>query len=95
MNQEITEKYFILILRGGYKIWLSETQFEMICNLIETQQKFIRIDKWLINKDEIAFIGLRADIEKDERIKRGEWQCEYCKRWHSKFMECGCQGGKY
>ncbi|MEM5853838.1 MAG: hypothetical protein QW228_05715 [Candidatus Aenigmatarchaeota archaeon] len=87
MNGEITDKNYILFLKGGHKIWINETQFEMLKNLLETNRKFIQVENWVFNRDEVAYIGPRREIEITERIKKGEWQCKYG-YWHNPGEEC-------
>jgi hypothetical protein len=95
MTQELTDKFYIVCLKGGYRIWINEEQSEKIKLALEKNQKFIYTEKGMFRADEVLFILPANEVEKQDRIKKGEWQCDHCKRWHPRFEECGCQGGKF
>lgn len=95
MNNLPTDKIFVVNLRGGYKIWVNDEQAEKIKESLEKGKKFIYTEKGMFRADEVSFILPASEVDYQERVKKGEWQCGTCKRWHPKFEECGCQGGRY
>lgn len=95
MDQFLSDKTHIVLMSGDIRIWITEKEFETAEQLIGAGKVFINLDGRLINTKSIIYAGPRNEIELADRIKKGEWQCQVCKRWHPKFEECGCQGGKY
>jgi len=97
MNQEITNKTKCLLTREGIEIWIDENQAEKISELILTAKnnKLIEIDGETISIGSISGIYSGQIIENLRRKKQGDWECEYCHRWHKRGEECGCQGGRY
>ena len=95
MTNEITDKDFVISLRGGYKIYVNEAQMELIKKMLEKGKSFVFLESGLFNANDIIFILPAREVEKDDRIKKGEWQCQDCRRWHPRNEECGCQGGRY
>jgi hypothetical protein len=97
MNQTITDKTKCLLTREGVEIWVNEEQAEKISQLILTAKdnKLIEVEGEIISVNSISGIYTAEKIEILRRKRQGEWQCEYCKRWHKKFEECGCQGGRF
>ena len=97
MNQEITNKTKCLLTREGIEIWLNDEQAEKISHLILTAKdnKLIEIEGETVSVNSISGIYTAEKIELLRRKKHGEWQCGYCKRWHKRDEECGCQGGRF
>ena len=93
--QDITDKTFTVMLKGGYKCWITERQAIVIKESLKKNAKFIEIDNIFLKAEDISFILPADEIDREDRVKRGDWQCSECGRWHSKNEECGCQGGKY
>ena len=89
MTNEITDKNFIVLIRGGYKIYINEKQMEIIKENMKQGKTIIYLEKGLFNANDISFILPASEVEKDERIKKGEWQCEY-RTWHQRGEGCGC-----
>ena len=96
MNQEITNKTKCLLTREGIEIWINDIQAEKISQLILTakENKLIEVDGETISVNSISGIYSAQKIEDLRRKKQGQWQCEYCKRWHQKGEQCGCGGGR-
>ena len=88
MINEITDKNFIILIRGGYKIYITEIQMNAIKDSLEKGKGFIYLDKGLFNASDIVFILSAGEVEKDDRVKRGEWKCEYGE-WHERGQQCG------
>lgn len=88
MTKALTDKTYILVLYGGYKIWLNEIQADLIKKLIEANRQFISFEKYFFKSDQIRFIMPAADVERDEHIKNGEWQCGHG-TWHARYEDCG------
>ena len=83
------------MLTGGYKVYLNKQEADFLTENIETNKKVIKIGEKVFFADSVRFILPASEIEREDKIKKGEWQCENCKRWHPKNEECGCQGGKF
>jgi len=97
MNQEITDKTKCLLTREGIEIWINDNQAEAISQLIliAKDNKLIDVEGETISVNSISGIYSAQKIEELRRRKQGQWQCEYCKRWHNRNEECGCQGGRF
>ena len=89
MNQQLTDKTKVIMLKGGFKCYISDLQFEGLKAAIQTQKKSIFLDDYYFNSEAILFILPAADIERDDRIKRGDWICPKGS-WHKKNEECQC-----
>jgi hypothetical protein len=91
-----TNKTKCLLTKQGVEIWITPEQSEKISQLINTADiKIIDIENETISVSGIDGI-YSADLIYDLRRKKsGQWKCESCGRWHPKYEECGCQGGKY
>jgi len=96
-NQEITTKTKCLLTREGIEIWITPEQAEKISQLIQIakENKLIDIEGETISVGSIAGIYSADKIEFLRRKKEGQWQCQFCKRWHPKFEQCGCCGGRF
>jgi len=95
METSISDKTFVVILKGDIRIWLTEKEFKLFQSLLESGKTFVSFSNRIINLKMIVYAGPRIEVETADRIKNGEWQCRDCGRWHPKGEECGCQGGKY
>jgi len=91
----LTDKNFVAMLKGGYKCWLSKNQAELIKNALKKKAKFIEVDNIFLKAEDISFILPAVEIDREDRIKKGDWRCSFCGRWHAKDEECGCQGGRF
>ena len=96
-SMEITTKTKCLLTREGIEIWITPEQSEKIFQLIQLAKdnKLIDIEGETISVNSITGIYSAEKIELLRRKKEGQWQCEYCKRWHKRGEECGCQGGRF
>lgn len=88
MTNQLTDKRFIVGLRGGYKIYVNEEQKESIIKALEISQTFIKHNGGIFRASEINYVLQADQIEKDEKIKKGDWQCSWG-HWHQKFEQCG------
>jgi hypothetical protein len=82
-----TDKTYCIMLRGGYKTYINKLQNNQLTEKINVS-KFIVIGEKTINSSDIMFILPASEIEYTERVKRGEYKCEYG-YWHTKGQECG------
>ena len=94
---EITNKTKCLLTKQGIEIWITPEKVKEISKLINTNIRAIEIEGQIIGIDNITGGGIfDAEYIYDQRKRKmGQWQCDYCKIWHPRFEECGCQGGKY
>jgi len=88
MNKKITDKNFVVMLKGNYRCWVNKEQKELLEKGLLMGKKFIKIDEFLFNSDDISFILPASEIDREDRIKRGDWQCKYG-YWHTKGEQCG------
>lgn len=92
MIQAITDKTYCAVLMGGYKTYLTEDEANFLSAAFESGKEVVRIK----NKEGIKtffkfgtrFILPAGEIEREDKIKRGMWMCDYG-HWHSKNEECG------
>lgn len=89
MNQEITDKIYILVLRGNVRLWLNRNEFEAIKKSISQEISFIEINGKIISKDAILYLVPRNEIEDADKIKKGEWKCEKHNNWLARGIQCG------
>ena len=92
MPNEITNKTWVILLGGGYKTYITENEASFF-NMAEKGTQVVLKDGRVI-RDWIAVIPV-SEVNRDEKIKRGDWQCVKCNRWHPRGEQCGCQGGRY
>ena len=95
MSSEITDKRFVLMLRGNIRLWLNDSEVELLKQVLKNGTPFFEIQGMLISSNSVLYIVSGELIDQTDKIKRGEWQCKECKRWHPRNEECGCQGGRY
>jgi hypothetical protein len=95
MNQ-ITDKTYVIMLKGGYKCWITKEQGDFIkTQLINKTGEFVVVDELFIKSSDISFIIPASEIDREDRVRRGDWQCRDCGRWHPREEKCGCQGGRF
>jgi hypothetical protein len=87
-EKAITDKTFVLMTKRGYRVWLNYKQAEAVKMALLKGKKFISVDDLFFNSQEISFILPASEIDREDRVKRGEWKCKYG-YWHSKNEECG------
>ncbi|MCK9597070.1 hypothetical protein M0R19_07850 [Candidatus Pacearchaeota archaeon] len=96
MNKLLTNKTKCLLTKQGIEIWIDDNQAEKLSQLMNMNDiKIIEIEGETISVYSIEGIFNADKIYEQRKRKTGQWQCEHCKRWHPKFEECGCQGGRY
>jgi len=83
------------MLNDNYKTYLTEDEAEFLSKSFEAGKEVVRVGNKTFFKFGVRFILPASEIDREDRIKRGDWQCEDCGRWHKRGEECGCQGGKY
>ena len=88
MKNEITDKTFVLMFKGSYKIWITQKEAETIKWALKKNAKFVEINDIFFKTDDVTFILPAAEIDREDRIKRGEWKCEFG-FWHQKGEQCG------
>jgi len=88
MTKALTDKTMVVMLKGNYKCWLTKKQADFLKNALLKGKKFIQIDEYFFKGEDISFILPASEIDREDRIKRGEWMCEYGE-WHQKGEQCG------
>jgi len=87
MNK-LTDKKFVLCLDNNEKLYLTEEQANRVKEAVLRDSEFILIARELIRKRSIKYIISAQQVEKAERVKRGEWMCKYG-FWHQRGEQCG------
>lgn len=87
-NKALSDKTFVLMTKQGYRCWISKQQVEALRTELLKDKKFIFLDDCFFNASDISFILPAAAIEREDRIKKGQWQCSFG-YWHDKNQECG------
>jgi hypothetical protein len=93
MTTAITNKTICLGLAGGNKTYLTADQYRELKAKLKAGADFIILgegtpDEKLISKHSIMFTTNASDIEQNDKVKKGEWKCQYG-YWHAKGQECG------
>lgn len=88
---ELTDKNYCILIRGGVKTYINEERFKALKNLLllDNHPKFLQIEEEkIIALGEITAILPASEIEQIERIKLGERKCS-CGRWIPRGKTCG------
>ena len=88
MLKTLTDKTHILFLFNNERVHLTKNQAKQCQEAVVANKEFIALDDKLFRSRSIQYIMPAADVEKAQRIKRGEWICRYGK-WHQRGEECG------
>ena len=89
MSKDLTDKRYCIVIRGGYRMWIDEKQFEnLIHKLNEGQDQFLLTGSGVVNRSDISLVVPASDLEREERVKKGDWKCRYG-HWHTKGQQCG------
>jgi len=88
MKKAITDKTYVLCLDNNEKIYLTKEQAMKVKEAILNDLDFILLASNLIRKRAIKYIIKACEVERAERIKRGEWMCKYG-FWHQRGEQCG------
>jgi hypothetical protein len=89
----ITDKTKCLLLRGGYKTYLSQRDYDELKAKLKAGADMVFIaegtpDEKMFSKYALLATMEAGEVEKEDRIKRGEWLCDYG-HWHKKNEQCG------
>jgi hypothetical protein len=95
MKKEISTKRFVLVLKDGSKFFLDDREAGIVRESIKQGLDYLEVGESLISRYDFARLVGSSEYEDAQRLKQGQWQCQFCKRWHPRNEECGCQGGKY
>lgn len=97
MTQEITDQMWVLVLRGGVKVFINEAEFNGIKIALQTGSELLEVQGKLITKQSVLYLISAADLKKvdDERdrTRRGDWKCIHGRWIEKKYKECGCGRG--
>lgn len=88
MKKEITDKVFVVMLKGGYKCYLNERQKDVIGEGIILKKTFVKVDNFLFKTEDISFVLPASEIEREDKVKKGDYKCDYG-FWHTKNEACG------
>ena len=88
-TKELSTKTVCVLLLNNYKVYLTPKQAEVLSNDLIQGLDIIKINDYIFNKVAIMAILPASDIQRDDRIKRGEWTCKRG-NWHTRNAECEC-----
>lgn len=90
MTQEITDQTWIVALKGGTILPISEKQKDIIHYQLEnTSHGVFNINGRIVVREAILYLIPATDYEETLRLKRGEWKCEKG-HWNSRGLT-SCQ----
>jgi hypothetical protein len=87
-NQQITDKTYCVMLADNYKTYLNKNEAEFLSKAFEQGKEVVRVGEKTFFKFGVRFILPASEIGREDRIKRGDWKCEY-DYWHRRGEECG------
>lgn len=77
MNNELSKDNWVLSLKGGVNIYITEEEKDSLESIINNQtSNLIKIKSKIIMVNSILYIVPATDIEETMRLKRGQWKCE-------------------
>lgn len=85
---ELSKDNFVLALRGGVNIYISDEEKSLIESLINSGQKLIKVKGKLIMSEAILYIVSAADVEEAMMIKRGYVKCEKGHWYQRNLAKC-------
>lgn len=86
---EITDRNYCLIMRGGYRFWLNEKQAQEVGANVAKGIAFVKANGLFLNAKDIVLISPRQDVEWMDRTRKGEYYCEKHKQWIPRNNSCG------
>ena len=92
MTQSLTDKTFVLVLRGNVKIYVNEQEFESMKAALARGEEMFEVQKRLVMKNAVLYIVSAADFDEAEKIKRGFWRCDWGKLHAKEYKDCSCGG---
>ena len=92
MPRQLTDKTECLMLRGNYKTYLTKKEADFVSQQFAEGKDVVRLQDNGVTKTffkySILFILPAADIEKQDKVKKGDWMCNYG-YWHNRGETCG------
>lgn len=88
MTKEITDKNFVVMLKGGYKCYLTDKQSEALKQQLMFGIERVLLDDYYFKSDDISYIIPAKNIDREDKVRRGEWRCSF-NHWHGRNEECG------
>uniref|UniRef100_A0A6H1ZFQ5 Uncharacterized protein n=1 Tax=viral metagenome TaxID=1070528 RepID=A0A6H1ZFQ5_9ZZZZ len=95
MNNKISTKRFVLVLKDSSKFFLDDKEAGLVRNAIKQGLDYLEVGESLISRWDFSRLVSSVNYEEAERKRQGQWQCFDCKRWHPFKEKCGCMGGRY
>ena len=95
MSKQVTTTTYMLVLKGGINIPLTEEQKNNVARVLNSKDNWtIEIDGNLINKSAVNAV-LKGDLlDVAEKKSRGMWQCAEKGHWNDKGTN-KCSGCYY
>lgn len=83
--QSLTNKTWFIFYKG-FQIWLTEEEATSVKTLMAGGQKIVEVSGRMLPLQEIALLK-GEDNDRTEKIKRGEWMCQWG-QWHQRNDQC-------
>ena len=88
MEKELSTKRFVLVLKDGSKFFLDDREADQVREAIKQGLDYLEVGDSLISRYDFSRLVGSENYNEAERIRRGEWKCQYG-YWHEKGQECG------
>lgn len=87
-NQQITDKTYCVMLNDNYKTYLTKDEAEFLSKSFEQGKEVVRVGDKTFFKFGVRFILNACEIDREDKLKRGDYKCEFG-YWHEKGQQCG------
>lgn len=77
------------MIRGGYKVYLNKEKADFLSQSFQQNKEVVQIDDMTFFRGSVIYIMPIRDVEREERIKQGEWMCKKHNNWIPKGKSCG------
>ena len=89
MTNSITDKTWVMVLIGGDRHFLTESEAQKVKQSLSAGSKFIDLGSVFFATGQFAKLMNHADYEMAQRIKRGDYKCRNCDSWIPYGKQCG------
>ena len=92
MTTEIVKPQKMILMKSGLPLFMDAERVRVLEDILAagSSHRFINIDDRTINSAEIEGIYAPDQYDELQRVKRGEYKCQY-RKWHGKREECHCE----
>lgn len=86
----LTDKMYVLVLRGNVKIYINLNEFEGIKQAIGRGEEMFEVQSRLVMKQSVLYLVSASDLDNAEKMKKGWWKCHAGNLHDPKYKECSC-----